>query len=210
MTRLFVNNQEITPPPPSLTSLEQAIKHVEDNLLSPDTVIRQINLDGQPVDAGNCQADPSLILGDLAKRERVEVFTCTVREIAQDSISEAGSYLERVEALIPSLAMAFRDFPGPETFENLKQLYDGFYWMSMLFGRLETVFKVNLDEMQVGGVSLRKHHDKFISILQQLVGSQEQEDFILIADLLEFEVIPMIPVWRSLLATIAGSDSNAA
>lgn len=208
MTRLFVNNQEVTLPPPSLSSLEQVIKHVEDNLLPPDAIIRQVNLDGQPVDAGNCQADPAMILGDLAKRERVEVFTCTVREIAQDSIRESGAYLERIEALIPSIAMAFRDFPGPETFENLKQLYDGFYWVSMLFGKLETVFKINLDEMLVEGVSLREHHDKFISILQQLVGSQEQEDFILIADLLEFEVIPMLPVWRSLLSSIARSNDN--
>lgn len=208
MTRLFVNNQEVTLPPPPLSSLEQVIKHVEENLLPPDAVIRQVSLDGQLVDAGNCQDDPTMILGDLAKRERVEVFTCSVREIAQDSICEARAYLERVEALIPSLAMAFRDYPGPETFENLKQLYDGFYWMSMLFGRLETVFKINLDEMLVEGVSLREHHDKFISILQQLIGSQEQEDYILIADLLEFEVIPMLPVWRSLLATIAGSNSN--
>ncbi len=203
MTRLFVNNEEFPAPPPSFSSLDQVIKHVEDNLLPPDSVIRKISLDGQPVDAGNCQCDPTILLGDLANRDRVEVFTCTVREIAHDSICEAEAYLERVEALIPSLAMAFRDYPGPETFENLKQLYDGFYWMSMLLSRLETVFKINLDEMGVDGVSVRDHHQKFISVLQQLVEGQEQEDYILVADLLEYEVVPMIPIWKSLLANLA-------
>jgi len=205
MTRLFVNNEEVLAPPPCLSSLEQVIKHVEDNLLPPNTIIRQVNLDGQPVDAGNCQADPTLVLGDLTSRKRVEVFTCSVLEIALDSIREAGSYLDRVETLTPSLAMAFRDYPGPETFESLRQLYDGFYWMNTLLSRLETVFKINLDEMEVDGVSLREHHQKFISVLQQLVGAQEQEDFILVADLLEFEIVPMIPVWRSLLTRIAGT-----
>ncbi len=203
MTRLFVNNQEVLAPPPSLSSLEEVIKHIEENLLPPDVVIRQVSLDGQPVDANNCQADPSLILGDLAGRERVEVFTSTVEQIALDSISEAESYMNRAEALTPSLAATFRDYPGPETFERLKQLYDGFYWMSMLLSKLETVFKVKLDEMIVDGASLKEQHQRFISILQQLVSAQEQEDFLLIADLLEFEIVPMIPAWKSLLAGIS-------
>ncbi len=203
MTRLFLNNEEVLAPPPSFSSLDQIIKHVEDNLLPPNTVIRQVSLDGLPVDAVSCQSESTALLGDLTQRERVEIFTCPIREVAIDSLREAGLYLERVEALTPSLAAIFRDFPGPEAFESLKQLYEGFYWMSRLLGRLESVFRINLDQMGVEGTPIRKHHQKFILILKQLVGAQEQEDFILVADLLEFEVIPIVPVWKALFADIA-------
>jgi hypothetical protein len=203
MTKLYVNNQEIAPPPPSISSLEQIIKHVEDNLLPPNTVIKQVNLDGSPIDASASQNDPALLLGDLTQREKIEIFTCTLKEIALDSIREAGSYLEHAETLPPSIASSFRDFPGPETFETLKQLYDGFYWLSMLLDRLESVYKIDLDGTVVNGISIREYHQKFISILKQLVAAQEQEDFVLIGDLLEFEVLPIIPVWKSLFADIA-------
>ncbi len=203
MTRLFVNNEEVAVPPPSFASLEQVIRHVEQNLLPPDAVIRQVNLDGLPVDAGNSDHNPAAILGDLSSRERVEITTCTLKEIAQDSIKEAGLYLERVESLTPSLAISFREGPAPASFEDLKQLYDGFYWMSLLLDRLEAVFGINLDQTRVDGILLRDHHQRFISVLKQLVAAQEQEDFGLIADLLDFEVLPMVPVWKSLFANIA-------
>jgi hypothetical protein len=50
---------------------------------------------------------------------------------------------------------------------------------------------------------MREYHQRFISILKQLVTAQEQEDFVLIGDLLEFEILPIIPVWKALFADIA-------
>ncbi len=209
MTRLFVNNQEVPAPPPAFSSLDGIIRHIEENLLPADSVIRQVNLDGLPVDAGNCEADPTMILGDLAGRERIEVFTCSVKEIARESVREAVRYLERAEALTPLIAMSFRDFPRAEAFDNLKQLYDGFYWLTLLLGKLEAVLGVSLDGIHHEGVSLKEHNTKFASILQQLVTAQAQKDFILVADLLEFEVLPVMPVWKSLFAGIAGSTAGS-
>ncbi len=208
MTRLFVDEREVSAPPPAFSSLEEVIRHVEANLLPPNSIIRQVSLDGEPIDADSCQADPSMILGDLARRERIDVFTCTIREIALDSIKEADRYLERVEAITPSIAAAFRAYPGPEAFENLKQLYDGFYWLNMLLSRLQTVFNLNVEAKRAGGASLKEHNQRFTTLLQQLVRGHEQGDFVLMADLLEFEVLPMIPVWKSLLADIAGSAGS--
>jgi hypothetical protein len=203
MAKLYLNNQEVASPPPGISSLDQMIKHVEENLLPPDTVIKLVSLDGSPIDASTSHDDPSLLLGDLSRREKIEIFTCTLKEIALDSIREARSYLERAETLTPSIASSFRDFPGPETFEALKQLYDGFYWLSLLLDRLESVFKIDPDTTLINGTSVRDHHQRFAAILKQLVSAQEQEDYILIGDLLEFEVLPIIPVWKSLFADIA-------
>jgi hypothetical protein len=202
MARLYLNNEEITAPPPSLSSLEQVIKLVEENFLPPDAVIKQVSLDGSPVDANATKDDPSLVFGDLSQREKIEITTCTLKEIALDSIREAQSYLERAETLTPSIASSFRDFPGPETFESLKQLYDGFYWLSMLLDRLESVYRIDPAGTQINGISISEHHQRFVSILRQLIGGQEQEDYVLIGDLLEFEVLPIIPVWKSLFADI--------
>jgi hypothetical protein len=203
MTRLFVNNEEIALPPPSLSSLRQVISHVEENLLPPDSVIREVNLDGYTVDAGNFENNPEILLGDLTSRERIEITTCTLRDIARDSIREAEAYLLRVEGITPSIAAAFRDYPGPEAFENLKQLYDGFYWMSLLLRRIESVFAIDPSDTKIAGISLQDHHQKFIIILKQLVESQEQGDFALVADLLEFEALPMVPVWKTLFADVS-------
>lgn len=205
MARLYLNSEEVTVPPPVFLSLDHVMKHVEANLLPPDEVIRQICLDGAPVNAESLQQNPSMLLSDLTGRERVEITTCTVKEVALDSVREAGMYLDRVEAITPSLAATFRDFPGPEAFENLRQLYDGFYWLSLLMAKLEPLLGIDMEATLVGKITLHDHHERFLGILKQLIAAQEQSDYLLIADLLEYEVLPIIPAWKTLFNTTADS-----
>jgi hypothetical protein len=41
------------------------------------------------------------------------------------------------------------------------------------------------------------------SSLKRLIESQEKEDFVGIADLLEREIIPLIPIWKGMLGAVA-------
>jgi hypothetical protein len=197
MTRIFINEREIPSPPPSLTSLDAILKHIEQSYLAPKDVIRQIQVDGLPLLVDDSGTVPSNLIQGIEKRERVEITTGTLQEIARDSVREAISYLDRIETVIPSVASSFRVFPGPEAFADLKELCSGFYWLNVLLARLRECYKSLL------GVPLPEQHQRFISVLQQLVNSQENDDFVLIADLLEYEVLPFIPVWKEIFVDIA-------
>jgi hypothetical protein len=72
-------------------------------------------------------------------------------EIALDSIGQAGEYLDRVEAAIPSLSTAFQTAPSPEAFQHLRQLYEGFYWLNLLLDKLKANFHMNFDDVLVQG-----------------------------------------------------------
>jgi hypothetical protein len=201
MTRFFVNDTEITAPL-DMSSLSQVLKHVETSYLPPNSVVRQIQIDGIPVAPDiSTQTQPEL-LGQIDAREKVEFYTGTVAEIAHDSITEALEYLDRIEAATPSLAESFRTYPGAEAFESLRQLCEGFYWMNMLWSRLESSFRINPQELKANDSSMADFYQKFLSVLRQLIASQESGDFIMISDLLEYEILPLVPVWRGLLRLI--------
>jgi hypothetical protein len=196
MTRYFINEREIEAPL-DISSLDQILKQVEDSHLPPNSVIRQINIDGQPL-ISDSLPNSAEILSQMENRDKVEIFTGTVSEIAHDSIIEALAYLDRIESVTPSLASSFQIYPGPESFENLRQLLDGFYWISILMDRLATNFQITLEACLVQGISVRDHLEKFIAILKQMIDSQQRGDFVLIADLLEYEVIPIVPIWKDI------------
>ena len=46
------------------------------------------------------------------------------------------------------------------------------------------------------------HHKNLISALKAVIDAQEKRDYALIADLLEFEVLPLVPVCKSLFAAV--------
>jgi hypothetical protein len=207
MTRFYVNDREISAPSDA-TSLNQVLKHVESSYLPPNSVVRQIQIDGFPVMPDADSVNQPGMLGQIETREKIEFYTGTLVEIAHDSISGALEYLDRIEAATPSLAESFRTYPGAEAFESLRQLFEGFYWLNILLGKLETSFQVKLQEMNIRDASATDYYQKFITILKQLVAAQENGDFIMISDLLEYEILPLVPIWREMLGLIAEKVST--
>lgn len=202
MTRFFINDREIEPPLDA-SSLSQILKHVETTYLPPNSVVRRVQIDGLPLMPGDYAENMCQLLEQIEKRDKVEIFTGTLTEIARDSISEALVYLDRVETAIPSLAESFRVSSNSECFENLKQLCQGFYWLNLLLDKLQMNFQLYLKDTIINGVSVPEYHQKFISILTQLIKSQEAGDCFLISDLLEYEILPLTPVWRGMLVAIS-------
>ena len=199
MTRLYIDKQEITPIPPDLTSLEQILKLVEANHLPPRTIIRQVQVDGMPL----IPEDQTFSLPDrIDTREKIEIVTGTLSDVAVDSIREAVTYLERVEGATPSLAASFRLSPDSDSFENLKQFYEGFYWLSLLLDRLDSSFDISLESVFLGATNAGEHHKRLISALKAVIDAQEKRDYARVADLLEFEVLPMVPVCKSLFSAV--------
>jgi hypothetical protein len=202
MTRIFLDTREIASPV-ELSSLSEILRYIEDSHLSPNSVIRQIKLDGLPLDADSLRAEFPESVQAIGNRKKVEIVTGTVNEIAFDSIAEALAYLDRIETLIPSLAESFQSSPGPEAYEKLRQFYEGFYWLNLLLEKLQARFGVNLEEVPIRQLPGREHLQKFASILRQLIGSQEQRDFVLISDLLQYEIDPLIPIWKEMFGILS-------
>lgn len=200
MTRFFLDSREISPPF-DVSSINQILKHVEDCHLSPNTVVRQIQVDGLPLLAES--ENTGDLLDRIDRREKVEIFTGTVTEIALDSLGQAREYLDRAEAAIPLLSTAFQTSPGPDAFQNLRQMYEGFYWLNVLMDKLKAHFHMCFNDALVQGIPVREHHQKFIEILKQLIESQERKDFVLISDLLQYEILPLVPVWREMFSIIS-------
>lgn len=202
MTRFYVNEREITPPP-GITSFEEILKHVDGGQLPPNSVVRHISVDGNPIMQEDFDPDSTALFKQLENGEKVEIITGTMEEIVRDSLAEAFAYLDRAEEGIPALAQNFQTNPGPESFQGLRQLYEGFYWINLLLCKLSDNFNIGLNAMTVQGETAGEHHRKFIEILKQLLDSQEKGDMVLISDLLEYEIAPMVPIWRELFQIIA-------
>ena len=185
-----------------VSTLNQVLKYIEDTHLPPNTIVRKIQIDGLPLVMESFSDGQSDIFNQIDKKDKVEFFTGTVVEIARDSIAEALDYLNRIEIATPSLITSFQTSPGQEAYDNLKHLYEGFYWLSLLLGKLGANFQVNFEEVLIQGIPASAHHQKFLATLKQLIDSQNQGDFVMISDLLEYEILPLVSVWREMFNII--------
>jgi hypothetical protein len=197
MTRIFLDDKEIASPR-ELSSLDQILKYIEDTHLSSDCVIRNIKLDGLPLVVDDWHKEFPESVREIGNREKIEILTGSVIEIAVESITESMAYLDRIERLTPSLAESFQISPGPEAYENLRHLYEGFYCLNTLLEKLQARFDLKIEDIPISKIPVRQHLQKFASILKELIQSQEQRDFVLMSDLLQYEIYPLIPVWKEM------------
>ncbi len=202
MARFFIDEREIALPP-NTYSFGQIVKQVEDIHLPARCAIRKICVDGLSLSPDILSGDNGGILSQLENHDKIEIFTGTLSEIARDSIIETIAYLDRVEAVIPPLATGFQMSPGPESFENLYQLCEGFYWLNLLLDKLATNLQITLNNVLIKERPVREHLQKFMAILRQLADSQERRDFVLIAGLLESEVLPLVAVWKEIFSFVS-------
>jgi hypothetical protein len=202
MTRVFVDHREIKSPGDA-SSISQILRCVDGAYLDKDSVISQIQVNGRPLALDVCGSAQPGTPGLFEKPNAIEVLTGNIAEIARGSIVEALAYLDRIESVTPSLAMSFRDGPMPDSFEYLRQLNEGFYWLNLLLDRLETDFKIRIEDICIRAGSELEYRRKFTSILRQLVESREKGDLIRIAGLLEREILPLVPFWREVFRAVA-------
>jgi len=202
MPRFYLNEREIVPPP-EIKSLDGILNHVDGNRLPADSAVRQVCIDGRSVIPVGFSGDLSGIVERIDASEQVKIITGTVEEIVGDSISEAFAYIERAEEGIRTLARHFQSNPGPQAIEGLRQLCEGFYWLHVLLRKLSANFQIILDDLIVQGISAGEHRRRFISVLRRLLDSLERSDMTQIADLLNNEILSLVPVWKILFLTIA-------
>ncbi len=201
MTRIYVDAREVPAPPPGLATLADVLKHVEQNYLGPNSVVRQVCIDGAPLLVDDLIHDTSAAASRLTFRESIEITTGTLNEVAGESIGEAIAYLRRVEPAVIELAAGFRDLPGAAEFDSLRQLYEGLYWLSLLLDRLQAAFGVDLGPV-ISSAAVGEYHRRLSAILKRLIKAQEGEDYSVIASVLESEILPLVPIWKAMFEEV--------
>ena len=201
MTRYYVNGRELEIPS-EFSSFDPMLKYVEDQCLEPTAIIREVHVDGSPLAPEAIRYDDGSF-NRTGGWEKIEIFTGTLAEIAVDSIAGAQDYLIKIENAAPPLAVKFQDFPETDDFVNLGSLCEGFYFLSILLDKIAGGYQLKLDEIIVRGVSVGEHMQKFAEIIKQLNSAQENQEYLLIADTIEYEIMPIVPVWKEIFEAVS-------
>ena len=61
---------------------------------------------------------------------------------------------------------------------------------------------MELNEIIVRGVSVREQIVKFSDAVQQLYDAQEKQEYLLIADTIEYEILPFVPIWKDIFEAV--------
>jgi hypothetical protein len=192
MTQLAFNGNNL-PVDPALHTWQELLTVLESRQLNENEVIASVHFDGDEV--LNFRREDALNVR-LSVVQEVRVEAMGQREMLRGAIQEAETYLPTLRASMLSVAELFRSERLDQANTQLQELFNG---MKMLVALLRGM------ELSLSGVAAASE-SKVEQALRQMgatledqIKAQTQNDWMLLADILEYDLVPCLQAFDEIL-----------
>ena len=129
----------------------------------------------------------------------LELETMDARQVALHFLENAGGYLQAMTGSLPQVSELFRVADDREANQQYNSLLETLHlFLQLVDGACETL---RLDQAQgLGGLpSLVQSQVRISGLIGELLQAQEQQDWILLADILEHDLKAELQAWSDLM-----------
>ncbi|MBY0123463.1 hypothetical protein [Bacillus sp. S/N-304-OC-R1] len=173
---LYNNNQ---------TEIEDIIEKINSELSSQNLYFSHLVVDGEEIHIDH----ENYLFDHIKEINNIEVMVKTIEEFTGSLLVSLNTYTHRA---IPSIEQLVKNFYQAETDENwlmLNQLLEGIDWIYQTIKAIDqTLYKIaSWDEFIKGNATFEVE-------LPNLLEAIENKDIILIADIIQYEILPLFKV----------------
>ena len=191
--KLLVNGKEETVSYMGET-LGDLLLHIEKEGVPQGNVVRSIKIDGQK----STPDSPEVQKTQLSEIATLEVEICTLSDIINKNIENADAYLIRLIPGIEKSVELFRMGNEQEANKFFINIIDGIDWLSQVLDMILTAKAISPDTV-FDGKSIQDRRASLLDLTRQMVDANKNQDWVLLADLLEYEIRPYYQEWSNLL-----------
>ena len=191
--KLLINGKEETASCTGET-LGDFLVHIEKGGVVQGNVVRSIKLNGQESspDSSVTRKTPLLEIKTL------EIEVSTLSDVVDKNIENADAYLIRLIPGIEKSVELFRRGNEQEANQFFINIIDGIDWLSQVLDMILAAKAISPDTV-FDGKSIQDRRASLVDFTQQMVDANKNKDWILLADVLEYEILPYYQEWLDLL-----------
>ena len=171
----------------------ETLKEVLDVILKSrrDSYVRRIWLEGQEVSSSAMDT----LMTSITSIELLELELAHLGDLLANNLANAKEYLEKLIPGFQKAADLFRIGNEQEAHKFYLHILDGIDWFSQVVLNI-----VKSRGNQVEGQSLGDRQEKLTGLMAQMLEANQNQDWVLMADLLEYEMIPYYEDWQETLS----------
>lgn len=196
---IFFNDQPLNVEgiTPEMTLLD-LVNSLEEQLHDSDLVLTEIMCDGNSLAADDQE---KLSQTSLAGHQKIELKAGTQKEMLLEAVGDSEEVFSHMETLNASIIENLRIGKVREAMEHLLEFFDGLDWVSTILENLPSGFARKMQEsgIEEQRISLSRRIREQMNSLRQ---SQENQDWVGSADVLEYEFTELLKECLSLFREI--------
>ena len=175
-------------------TLGDLLSHIEKVGVAQGNVVRSIKIDGQESSPDSSEAQRT----QISEIATLEVEISTLADMINKNIDNADAYLIRLIPGIEKSVELFRMGNEQEANKFFVKIVDGIDWFSQVLDIILTAKEISPDTV-FEGKSIQDRRTSLVDLTQQMVDANKNQDWVLLADLLEYEILPYYQEWSNLL-----------
>ena len=175
-------------------TLGDLLSHIEKIGVAQGNVVRSIKIDGQESSPDSSEAQRT----QISEIATLEVEISTLADMINKNIENADAYLIRLIPGIEKSVELFRIGNEQEANKFFVKIVDGIDWFSQVLDIILTAKEISPDTV-FEGKSIQDRRTSLVDLTQQMVDANKNQDWVLLADLLEYEILPYYQEWSNLL-----------
>ena len=175
-------------------TLGDFLLHIEKIGLVQGNVVRSIKLNGHE-SSSDSNVNRNMRLSEI---ETLEIEVTNLSDIVDKNIENADAYLIKLIPGIEKSVELFRMGNEQEANQFFINIIDGVDWLSQVLDMILEAKAISPDAV-FDGKSIQERRDSLITFTQQMVDANKNKDWVLLADLLEYEILPYYQEWSNLI-----------
>lgn len=195
-----INNESKVVNVKDCRTLKEVLELILEEAAPADSVLSHVVLNGLELTEEQ-QCHPEFV--PVEDIRALEVFVTTAREISIESIKITSAQLLEVVVETKKTAEFFRYNDEAEANRRLVLLIEIFEKFVSLLDLLKRALDLDFDAITTEDKSLADLHLGMTSTLNNILRAQQNRDWISVADLLEFELAPILITWSRIIPTLA-------
>jgi hypothetical protein len=136
----------------------------------------------------------------LSQVETLELNTANPSELAKEALDSCEEHLDMLLKATIRTTELFREGDDLTANQNYSRLIEGLRWLVKGLDAVTGMLKIDETTTFANGKNLRYYQNELLMpILDNLYRAQKDEDWVLLTDLLEYELSPVLKEWAQLI-----------
>jgi hypothetical protein len=202
--KLWINGEEDSA---SYTqdTLGDLLDHLQEKKNAQNQFLLKVQVDDQTVEF----AAPNVRKTALTAIQKLDIEFEGLPVLIDRNMSNAENYLSRLIPGIEKASELFRTGNEQEANRYFLNIIDGIDWFSQVMDSIIEAKKIDLSNTPFNGQTIQARKDKLLDLTQQVLEANKNKDWVLVADLLEYEIFPYYQDWAAILPEIKGIQPDA-
>ncbi len=135
----------------------------------------------------------------------IEITTESPCDVAGNIIAEGEKFIDGLQDYLVRTAGHYSS--GNECAGRyFEEGVQGLQWFVQMIGFIEQTLQLDFNQLSLNGKPLAEYVRSLNSIFQEIVNSQENFDPVLLADLLEYDLVPHLEEWKGIFILFQGES----